>query len=236
MIVALGHAAHPHPISQRLLTSLTIVASLLEEYLPLLPLDPHEALVPVHVPPLGVRVYDPILLPLAQTLVFSLLKHFTSVEAIEDCIKHNLRVVTIRVKFGTETLSVRNDSSVLSSEHVRSLLLDIYPALGGPGSLLEVLMATERVVVGLGCVEADLYLHGVHAPLLHPHALVLLVSTLGSGVQQESVRRSRIVRNTLPCVCLEGPMIFVDDSIPIKVNVLPFSLEPIRKDAGGREM
>ena len=113
MIVALGHAAHPHPISQRLLTSLTIVASLLEEYLPLLPLDPHEALVPVHVPPLGVGVDDPILFPLTQTLVFSLLKHFTSVEAIEDCIKHNLRVVTIRVKFGTETLSVRNDSSVL---------------------------------------------------------------------------------------------------------------------------
>ena len=84
MIVALSHSAHPHPVSDGLLTPLTIVASFLQEYLALLALHSNKTLIAVHVPPLGVGVDDPVLLPLSQTLVLPLLKHLGPVEAVEE--------------------------------------------------------------------------------------------------------------------------------------------------------
>ena len=236
MVVTLGNSAHPHPIPQRLLTSLTIVSGLLQENLPLLGGDADEALVAGHVPPLGVGVDHSVLLPLAQALIFPLLNHLRPVEAVEDGVEHDLGIVTVGVELGTQSLRVWDDAGVLPSEHVRRLLHDVHPALGGPRPLLEVLVATQGVIVSVGGVEADLDLHGVDSPLLHPETLELLVPALSPRVDQEPLLTPGAVGDTLPRVRLEGPVVLVHHGVPLEADVLPLTLQPLGEDAGGGEL
>ena len=95
VVVTLGHPAHPHPLLEWLLAPLTIVARLLQVDLTLLGDSAHKALMALHVPPLCVRVDHSILLPLAQTLILPLLIHLSPVEAVEDGVEHDLRVVAV---------------------------------------------------------------------------------------------------------------------------------------------
>ena len=97
MVIALCHPTHPHPIPEGLLTPFTIVSRFLQENFTFFGGDTNKALVPFHVSSLCVSVNNSILLPLSKALVLPLLEHLGPVEAVEDGVEHDLRVITVRI-------------------------------------------------------------------------------------------------------------------------------------------
>ena len=66
-------------------------------------------------------------------------KYFWSVEAVEDWVEHDFRIVAIWVELGAEGVCVGYDPGVLSDDGVRGGVAHFNSALGGPSPLLEVL-------------------------------------------------------------------------------------------------
>ena len=81
-------------------------------------------------------------------------ENFWSVEAVEDCVEHDLGIVAVRVELRAEAVGVRNDTGVLSDDGVGSCLSDVQSSLSCPGPVLEVCLVAEGLVVNGRRVQA----------------------------------------------------------------------------------
>ena len=76
-------------------------------------------------------------------------KNLRSVVAVENRVKHDFRIVAVRVKFGAKAVSVWNDPGVFPNNGVWSRFSDLDSSLSCPSSFLKILLLAKRLVVVL---------------------------------------------------------------------------------------
>lgn len=195
---------------------------------------PSETLKSRHISPLSICVQNVILFPVTQTTIFSLLKNMRSILTWVNRIKHDIWIITIGCNLCTQSLWSWNHSSIITSDGAWGRLSDDFPALTDPCCTREEFIVTQWFRIDIRWIRSKLKFKYVRWSPLEPDTLVVWITTLSYGVDDESIiswwQGWCWSIDTFRCQCSEVIMFILEnEGISIDLWFFPLCLSPLRE-------